>query len=195
MTDELSQRAERLSRELDAAFRNRADLYRLFYTELEAEFGAVKAEAIMVRAVERRGREVAEAAFAGFGPNDARAIGEAFLSVSPDDGRMYPTDVRRSAARSRMPGWKSALATKSSPRFAALPAPSTAGCSRRPACNLPTSPGPQATVTDAATSVSPTEKRKTGIETPATTRCRTRIRASPQPGAMLTGDDGTEESP
>ncbi|HEV2899686.1 MAG TPA: L-2-amino-thiazoline-4-carboxylic acid hydrolase [Pseudaminobacter sp.] len=96
MTDELSQRAERLSRELDAAFRNRADLYRLFYDELEAEFGAAKAEAVMVRAVERRGREVAEAAFAGFGPNDARAIGEAFLSVSPDDGRMYPTDVLRS---------------------------------------------------------------------------------------------------
>lgn len=98
MTDESAKRAEKLSRELDAAFRNRADLYRLFYAELETEFGAEKAEAIMVRAVERRGREVAEAAFAGFGPNDARAIGEAFLSVSPDDGRMYPTEVRRSEA-------------------------------------------------------------------------------------------------
>lgn len=96
MIDEIAQRVERLRRELDAAFRNRADLYRLFHAELEAEFGAAKAEAIMVRAVERRGREVAEAAFAGFGPNDARAIGEAFLSVSPDDGRMYPTDVLRS---------------------------------------------------------------------------------------------------
>ena len=97
MTEDPVQRAERLSRELDAAFRNRADLYRLFYAELEAEFGAATAEAIMVRAVERRrGREVAEAAFAGFGPNDAPAIGEAFLSVSPDGGRMYPTDVRRS---------------------------------------------------------------------------------------------------
>lgn len=95
MTDEPAQRADRLSRELDAAFRNRADLYRLFYADLEGDFGAEKAEAIMVRVVERRGREVAEAAFRGFGPNDARAIGEAFLSVSPDDGRMYPTEVRR----------------------------------------------------------------------------------------------------
>ena len=54
----------------------------------------------MVRAVEKRGREVAELAFAAFGPNDARAIGEAFLAVSPDDGRMYPTDVERSDAAS-----------------------------------------------------------------------------------------------
>jgi hypothetical protein len=96
MTDEIAQRADRLSRELDAAFRNRADLYRLFYAELEKEFGAAKAEAVMVSVVERRGREVAAAAFAAFGPNDACAIGELFLSISPDDGRMYPTEVRRS---------------------------------------------------------------------------------------------------
>ncbi|MDQ6434155.1 L-2-amino-thiazoline-4-carboxylic acid hydrolase [Mesorhizobium sp. LHD-90] len=88
-------RAETLSRELDAAFRNRADLYRLFFEELEARLGPTEAEAIMVSVVERRGREVAAAAFAGFGPNDARAIGEAFLAVSPDGGRMYPTDVER----------------------------------------------------------------------------------------------------
>ncbi|WP_378944639.1 L-2-amino-thiazoline-4-carboxylic acid hydrolase [Mesorhizobium sp. ANAO-SY3R2] len=89
-------RAERLAAELDAAFRNRADLYRLMLDELAAEFGDQKAEEIMVRAIEKRGREVAEVAFAGFGPNDARAIGEAFLAVSPDGGRMYPTDVERS---------------------------------------------------------------------------------------------------
>nr|WP_246389695.1 L-2-amino-thiazoline-4-carboxylic acid hydrolase [Aminobacter niigataensis] len=64
--------------------------------ELSAELGEVKAEEVLVRAIERRGREVAEVAFAQFGPNDARAIGEAFLAVSPDDGRMYPTDVERS---------------------------------------------------------------------------------------------------
>ena len=50
----------------------------------------------MIRTIERRGREVAAQAFAGFGPNDARPIGEAFLSASPDEGRMYPTDVERS---------------------------------------------------------------------------------------------------
>lgn len=89
-------RAEKLAAELDAAFRNRADLYRLMLDELAAEFGDDKAEEVLVRAIEKRGREVAEVAFAQFGPNDARAIGEAFLAVSPDGGRMYPTDVERS---------------------------------------------------------------------------------------------------
>ena len=94
MTDSES-RADRLARELEFAFRNRGDLYRLFLEQLSEEFGPEKAEAIMVRTIEKRGREVAAAAFAGFGPNDARAIGEAFLAVSPDGGRMYPTDVER----------------------------------------------------------------------------------------------------
>ena len=95
MTDAQA-RAEKLSRELDSAFRNRADLYRLLLDELTGELGAEKAEAIMVRTIERRGKEVAAAAFARFGPNDAAAIGEAFLAVSPDGGLMYPTDVERS---------------------------------------------------------------------------------------------------
>ncbi|MER9714460.1 hypothetical protein NKJ13_30450 [Mesorhizobium sp. M0174] len=98
MTD-AEARAEKLSRELDSAFRNRADLYRLLLDELTAEVGAEKAEAIMIRTIERRGREVAAAAFADFGPNDAPAIGEAFLAVSPDGGRMYPTDVERGPDR------------------------------------------------------------------------------------------------
>jgi hypothetical protein len=90
-------RAEKLSRELEAAFRNRADLYRLLLDELTVEVGAEAAEAVLIRAIEKRGREVAGAAFNDFGPNDARAIGEAFLSVSPDDGKMYPTEVERGA--------------------------------------------------------------------------------------------------
>lgn len=91
--------ADVLSHELDAAFRNRADLYRLFLDELEASLGENEAEALMVRAVEKRGREVAALAFSRFGGNDARAIGEAFLAVSPDGGRMYPTDVERAEDR------------------------------------------------------------------------------------------------
>lgn len=98
MTDTYSNdaaRAEKLSRELDAAFRNRADLYRLMLDELTADLGAEKAEDVLIRAIETRGREVAASAFADFGPNDARRIGEAFLAVSPDDGHMYPTAVER----------------------------------------------------------------------------------------------------
>lgn len=95
----IDDRTETLARELDSAFRNRADLYRLFYDELEAALGSAEAEALMIRAIEKRGREVAALAFAGFGPNDARAIGEAFLAVSPDGGRMYPTEVERDDRR------------------------------------------------------------------------------------------------
>jgi hypothetical protein len=42
-------------------------------------------------AIEQRGREVA-VAFRDFDPNQAREIGEAFLAVSPNGGRMYPTE-------------------------------------------------------------------------------------------------------
>jgi hypothetical protein len=93
-----SARAEKLSRELESAFRNRADLYRLMLDELAEEIGMDAAEAVLIRAIEKRGREVAALAFSGFGANDARAIGEAFLAVSPDEGRMYPTHVERSDA-------------------------------------------------------------------------------------------------
>jgi len=88
-------RADKLARELEAAFRNRADLYRLFFEELAAEYGPEQAEAVISKVVERRGREVASTAFSSFGPHDAVVIGEAFLSVSPDGGRMYPADVER----------------------------------------------------------------------------------------------------
>jgi len=94
MNDE--QRIGRLQAELESSFRNRADLYRLMFDELRATLGRVEAEAVMVRAIEKRGREVA-AAFAGFRPDQALEIGEAFLAVSPDEGRMYPTDVERRA--------------------------------------------------------------------------------------------------
>lgn len=93
--DDPTKRAESLHAQLDSAFKNRADLYRLFYEELAATLGEAQAEAVMVRAIERRGQEVARAAFARFGPNDAVALGEAFLAVSPDGGRLYPTEVER----------------------------------------------------------------------------------------------------
>lgn len=88
-------RIERLRAELESAFRNRGDLYRLMYETLSRELGAGKAEMLLDTAIEERGREVARAAFSSFGKNDARAIGEAFLKVSPDEGLMYPADVER----------------------------------------------------------------------------------------------------
>lgn len=91
MNDEAS-RAARLSLELEASFRNRADLYRLLLDELTRSLGAAEAEALLIRVIEKRGQEVA-AVFRDFRPDQAREIGEAFLAVSPDGGRMYPTDV------------------------------------------------------------------------------------------------------
>ncbi len=85
-----------LRQELEASFRNRADLYRLMHAELTAELGLERGEALMVRIIERRGREVGEAFFKACGPR-ALAVGEAFLAASPDQGRMYPTDVTRHA--------------------------------------------------------------------------------------------------
>lgn len=96
MTDNDPQRADKLAGELDAAFKNRADLYRLMLDELTSEMGAERAEVVMSRITEKRGQEVAAQAFSRFGANDALAVGEAFLAVSPDGGRMYPTDVERS---------------------------------------------------------------------------------------------------
>lgn len=86
---------ETLRAELEAAFRNRADLYRLTLDRLEREVGEARAETLLTEIVEARGREVAASAFARFGPLDAVAVDEAFLAVSPDGGRMYPTDVSR----------------------------------------------------------------------------------------------------
>ena len=80
---------ERLRRELEGAFRNRAHLYRLLLDELEAELGPVRAEALLARALEQRGREVAEILFRDL-PAEPEAVGRAFLAASPDDGRMYP---------------------------------------------------------------------------------------------------------
>jgi len=87
---------ETLRQELESSFRNRADLYRLMHAELVAELGVARGEALMVRIIERRGREVGEGYFRAKGPS-ALAVGEAFLAVSPDQGRMYPTEVERHA--------------------------------------------------------------------------------------------------
>ena len=89
--------SDQLRRELDDAFRNRALLYLDIYRELSAEIGAERAEAVLSRAIYARGKAVALAAFTGFGPNDARALGEQFLAASPDQGRLFPTAVTRSA--------------------------------------------------------------------------------------------------
>ena len=84
-----------LRRELEEAFRNRAHLYRLLLSELEVELGPERAEQLMARVLVARGRELAAALFKDVPPEPV-AVGERFLSVSPDGGRMYPHEAERS---------------------------------------------------------------------------------------------------
>lgn len=84
---------ETLRGELEEAFRARAHLYRLMLDELTAEIGAERAEALITRMLEQRGREVAAKLFKGT-EGDPVAIGKRFLSVSPDSGRMYPNEAK-----------------------------------------------------------------------------------------------------
>jgi hypothetical protein len=97
MTTTATAEIDQLRRALDDSFKNRALLYWTIYQELRQELGAASAEAILSRAIYARGQQVAEAAFRQFGAQDARALGEAFLGVSPDGGRLFPTDVEQVA--------------------------------------------------------------------------------------------------
>ncbi len=83
-----------LERELKDAFKNRALLYWSLYEEIRRELGAEKAGQILARAIERRGKDAGDALFRGV-PAEPQAIGERFLAVSPANGRLFPTDVRR----------------------------------------------------------------------------------------------------
>lgn len=90
--DQMLDQVDSLQRELEEAFRNRAHLYRLLLEELEAELGPDRAEEVLARVLDRRGREAAAVLFRDC-PSDPRIVGERFLSVSPDGGRIYPHDV------------------------------------------------------------------------------------------------------
>lgn len=91
----MSERADKLAQELGEAFANRALIYAETYAELRGELGEKAAAALLGRALYRRGQDVAGKLFAGIAPGDAAAVAERFLSVSPDDGCLFPTQVER----------------------------------------------------------------------------------------------------
>ena len=95
MTQTAPSDLDQLRRALDDSFKNRALLYWTIFQELRQEIGVDKAEATLSRAIYARGKQVAEAAFSKFGPRDARALGEAFLAISPDGGSLFPTEVEQ----------------------------------------------------------------------------------------------------
>ncbi len=86
---------EALRQQLYDSFKNRAILYYLIFDEMRRELGAERAEAIMGRAIYKRGVEKA-AKFVRFAPKDLEGLKESFLSGIPDDGHMFEPEVLRS---------------------------------------------------------------------------------------------------
>lgn len=92
-----AERAERLARELEAAFAARARVYWHVYATLREELGAVEAERLLGRAVERFGAEAGAALFAGVPPAPMEVVSRFLAVASPDWGRLFPHDVTRAA--------------------------------------------------------------------------------------------------
>ncbi|MBL0931116.1 MAG: L-2-amino-thiazoline-4-carboxylic acid hydrolase [Alphaproteobacteria bacterium] len=82
--------AGKLKRELDDAFKARARLYRAILDELTAEIGAERAEAVLGRAIEKRGVAAGTALFGGLESPTAKDVADRFLAVSPAEGTLYP---------------------------------------------------------------------------------------------------------
>ncbi len=93
-----AERAERLARELDAAFRGRARLYWHLLVTLTEAHGAAEAERLLGLAIQRMGSAAGRAIFAGLAERTPMAVAERFLTVaSPDWGRLFPHEVARDA--------------------------------------------------------------------------------------------------
>src|SRR5256885_16583046 len=97
--------AERLRRDLYAAFKNRALMYWHVFDELRKALGEPQATALMGRAIEARGREIGRQ-FSRYGPADLAGLRDAFVGGVPADGRMFaprvaPCDAPASATTRR----------------------------------------------------------------------------------------------
>jgi hypothetical protein len=86
----MAQTDAQLVREIDEANKGRARLYWLIYDELRAELGPERAEALLARAIGKRGAEVGTAMFAGLAERNPRTVADAFLSASPAGGTLFP---------------------------------------------------------------------------------------------------------
>ncbi|MBN2477483.1 MAG: L-2-amino-thiazoline-4-carboxylic acid hydrolase [Pirellulales bacterium] len=90
---------EALRRQLYDSFKNRAILYYLIYDEIRRELGPEKAEAILGRAIYRRGTQKGQEKYAQYGPDDLAGLQKAFLDGIPDEGRMFQPEVIRGDAQ------------------------------------------------------------------------------------------------
>ena len=91
-----AERAERLAREVDAAFAARGRVYWHMYETLRAEFGADAAERLVSAAVETHGREGGARIFASLPEGSPMEVAAHFLRIaSPDWGRLFAHEVRQ----------------------------------------------------------------------------------------------------
>jgi predicted ArsR family transcriptional regulator len=81
-------------RDLIAQLKNRALVYLEVYDVLCEEFGAARAESLLARAIERRGRS-AGSALARFAPADFDGLCAAFLKGVPGEGALFAPEIRR----------------------------------------------------------------------------------------------------
>jgi len=84
-------------RDLVAQMKNRALIYLEMYDLLGEELGPARAEALLTKAIYRRGRS-AGAALAKFAPADLAGLREAFLAGVPGGEELFRPQVRRDDA-------------------------------------------------------------------------------------------------
>ena len=84
-------------RDLVAQMKNRALIYKETYDVLAEELGEAKAEALLTRAIYRRGRAMG-AGFAKFAPADLNGLREAFLASVPGGTEIFKPEVLKQEA-------------------------------------------------------------------------------------------------
>jgi hypothetical protein len=82
-------------RDLVAQMKNHALVYMEMYDVLAAELGEQKAEALLTRAIYRRGRSMGKS-FAKYGPADLEGLQKAFLAFVPGGEAIFkPLHIER----------------------------------------------------------------------------------------------------
>jgi len=81
-------------KDLIAQLKNRALVYLETYGVLAEELGAARAERLLARAIERRGRSAGRA-LAQFAPADFDGLCKAFLKGVPGEGALFSPEIRR----------------------------------------------------------------------------------------------------
>jgi len=85
-------------RDLIGQLKNRALIYLEVYDVLSEELGAERAEALLARAIERRGRDAGRA-LAPFAPADFDGLCKAFIHGVPGEGALFSPEIRRCDAQ------------------------------------------------------------------------------------------------